>query len=285
VSDKSFWRELSSTDHAVRWVDAGGVSTRAIVAGPSNEQALIFLHGTSGHAEAYIRNLGEHAKYFKTYSIDMPGHGYTGPSPRGYEIPAYAQHLLDFMDAEGIEKAHISGESLGGWAAAQFAMTYPDRLDRLVLNTSGGRTLDLAVMQRIRASALAAVLTPDLTTVRRRLEWLMAHPESVTDELVEVRLAIYQQPSVQAAIRDVLCLQDEETRRRNLFSDEQLESIKAKTLVVWTSHDPTGGIVVGEDFARLIPDAKLVVMDDCGHWPQFEAAEEFNQLHIDFLRS
>jgi 2-hydroxy-6-oxonona-2,4-dienedioate hydrolase len=285
VNQKSFWRELSATDHSIRWVDAGGVSTRAIVAGASNAQPLVFLHGTTGHAEAYIRNLAEHAKHFKTYSVDMPGHGYTGASLHGYEIPAYARHLLEFMDAEGLEKIHLSGESLGGWVAAQFAMTYPDRVDRLVLNTSGGRTLDHAVMQRIKDTALAAVLTPDRTTVRRRLEWLMAHPETVTDELVEVRLAIYQQPTVQAEIKSVLCLQDEETRLRNLFSDAQLATIKAKTLVIWTSHDPSGGISVGQDFADHIPDARLAVMDDCGHWPQFESAAEFNRLHIDFLQA
>jgi 2-hydroxy-6-oxonona-2,4-dienedioate hydrolase len=53
--------------------------------------------------------------------------------------------------------------------------------------------------------------------------------------------------------------------------------------VVWTSHDPTGAVEVGERIAHLIPNARMVVMDGCGHWPQFENAELFNRLELEFL--
>jgi 2-hydroxy-6-oxonona-2,4-dienedioate hydrolase len=53
---------------------------------------------------------------------------------------------------------------------------------------------------------------------------------------------------------------------------------------VWTSHDPTAPDTVGRRIAELVPDARFVLMEDCGHWPQFEDAATFNRLHIDFLR-
>ena len=60
--------------------------------------------------------------------------------------------------------------------------------------------------------------------------------------------------------------------------------IKAPTLVLWTTHDPTNPVAEGRRIASLIPDAAFVVMDHCRHWPQYEDAETFNSVHIDFLR-
>lgn len=284
MTTKSMWQELSATEHQVRFVDVDGVPMRVVAAGEQRDDALILIHGTSGHAEAYIRNIAVHAEHFRTYAVDMPGHGWSGASKRGYEIPAYVEYLRGFMDAEGIDRASISGESLGGWIAARFAMTYPDRIDRLVLNTAGGLVFNPEVMKRIHDLTSAAVKNPELDTVRTRLEFLMAHADRVTDELVSVRQAIYRRDVVQAEIDGVLCLQVPDIRRRNLFEDDELRGITAPTLVVWTSHDPTGPVEVGQKFADLIPDAKLVVMDDCGHWPQWENAPEFNQLHLAFLQ-
>ena len=75
-----------------------------------------------------------------------------------------------------------------------------------------------------------------------------------------------------------------ETRRRNMITEAQYRSIKVPTLVVWTSHDPTATPEEGEQIANMIPGAQYVVMNECGHWPQFEDADEFNRLHIAFLQ-
>ena len=64
---------------------------------------------------------------------------------------------------------------------------------------------------------------------------------------------------------------------------EQWASIAVPTLVLWTSHDPTAKVEIGADLAALIPGAKFVVMQDCGHWPQFEDPATFNRIHIEFL--
>jgi 2-hydroxy-6-oxonona-2,4-dienedioate hydrolase len=75
-----------------------------------------------------------------------------------------------------------------------------------------------------------------------------------------------------------------ETRRQYGVRDEQWRRIQAPTLVLWTDRDPTASVAVGEALHAAIPGSKLVVMKDCGHWPQFEDAETFNRVHIDFLR-
>jgi 2-hydroxy-6-oxonona-2,4-dienedioate hydrolase len=107
----------------------------------------------------------------------------------------------------------------------------------------------------------------------------------VNDDLVTARRTIYQQPGYKEITRRILCLQEMPIRRRNMFSKEQYNAIKTPTLVLWTSHDPTASVDEGRELAGMIRGSRFTVMQDCGHWPQFESADEFNQLHLDFLRA
>lgn len=283
MSYRSIWTDLMEATYRLRWVNAGGIRTRILESGQPEAPALILLHGTGGHAEAYCRNLGAHGELFHTYAIDMVGHGFSAKPAQRYEVADYVEHVRAFMDAEGIKRASISGESLGGWVAARFALAYPERINRLVLNTSGGATLDLKVMERIRTLSLAAVESATWDAVKTRVEFLMADPGSVTDDLVAVRLAVYEQPGALENMRRILCLQDPEIRRRNNLTAEEWGAIAAPTLVVWTTHDPTAPPSVGERIASMIPGARFALMNDCGHWPQFEDAATFNRLHLEFL--
>ncbi len=279
----SFWADLRAGSFSQGYLTAGGIRTRYLHAGERGMPPLILIHGTGGHAEAYTRNLIAHGEHFDTYAIDLVGHGWSDKPLAPYEISVYVQHLRAVLDTLGFDRVHMSGESLGGWVGARFALEYPDRVDRLVLNTTGGATLDLAVMERIKTLSTAAVENPSWETIKARLEWLMADPAVVTDDLVACRQAIYAQPAMRAAMPHILCLQEPDIRRRNNLADAEWAAIKAPTLVLWTDKDPTAAVSVGQRIAELIPNARLEVMERCGHWPQFEDAPRFNDLHIGFL--
>jgi 2-hydroxy-6-oxonona-2,4-dienedioate hydrolase len=214
----------------------------------------------------------------------MLGHGFTDKPDYDYEIDHYVDHLLGFCESQGFGPIFLSGESLGGWVAARFAIRYPDRVVKLVLNTSGGLTADPAVMERLRTLSMNAVRNPERDAVRKRLEWLMHDPKTVTDDLVEMRYRVYSQPGAERMMEHIMCLQIMDIRRRNMIPIEDLHKIHAPTLVVWTDHDPTAKVEVGETFAREIPKARLVVMTNCGHWPQYEDAATFNRIHLEFLQ-
>ena len=278
----SFWETLSGVPYEQGYLDAGGIKTRFLRAGNTDQPALVFLHGFGGHAEAYIRNLAAHARHFNTVAIDMVGHGYSGKPDKTYDIPAYTEHLDDVLSALNIASVNLSGESLGGWVAASFAIAQPAKVNRLVLNTMGGATMDLDVLATVREKTIAAVRNPRNLT-KPRLEWLMADPHAVTEELVECRTRIYEQPGMIDAVTRGLALYTEETRRRYLMTEERLANIQAETLVLWTTKDPTASPAIGERIANAIPNSKYVLMQECGHWPQWEDASTFNRIHIDFL--
>ena len=280
---RSLWGDLRGAAFDQGYLDAGGICTRYLHSGEQGKPVLVMLHGTSGHAECYSRNLAAHGAHFDTYAIDMVGHGWSDKPDTPYEINVYVEHLRAVLDALGAAQAHISGESLGGWVAARFALKYPQRVARLCLNTTGGATMIPAVMAKIKQSTRAAVENPTWETVRARLEWLMADPATVTDDLVACRQAIYQQPGFRRALENILVLQEPEIRGPNNLSDDEWAAIKASTLVVWTTHDPTAPESLGRHLAELIPASRFALMHDCGHWPQFEDPATFNRLHIDFL--
>jgi 2-hydroxy-6-oxonona-2,4-dienedioate hydrolase len=280
---ESIWSDLRGVSFSQGWLDADGVRTRYLASGSSDKPPLIFLHGTGGHAEAYLRNLKEHGEHFRTYAIDMLGHGWTDKPDVPMEIPAYVNHLTKVLDSLGIERAHISGESLGGWVAAEFAIQHPGRVDRLVLNTTGGSRADPAVMSRLKDLTLRAATDPTWEFVRARLEWLMHDKRHVNDDLIATRQAIYSAPGAGEAMKRALTLQEMDVRLRNLLAPSDWSKIGAETLVLWTDHDPTNPVEEGQRIASMIPGAKFAVMTGCGHWPQWEDASTFDALHTAFL--
>lgn len=280
---QSVWSDLTGASFAQGNLDAGGIKTRFISSGSPDKPLLLLLHGTGGHSEAYSRNFAAHGEHFWTVAIDLIGHGWSDKPDGSYEIADYGAHVLAVMDALGRTHAHISGESLGGWVAAWLAIHHPQRVDRLVLNTAGGWTAHADVMERIKRLSMEAARDPSAERIRTRLEFLMHDTSKVNDDLVETRRAIYAQPGFPDVMEKVLCLQDMDTRRRNMFSDEETRGIASPTLVLWTSHDPTASPEEGKRIADLIPNARYEVMNGCGHWPQFEDPDRFNAIHLGFL--
>lgn len=277
------WTGLADIAFQQRFLDVEGVRTRVLEAGEG--PPLVLLNGTTGHLECYLRNLRDLAQTWHVVLFDSIGHGYTDKPDRPYTLPVYADHLRGLLDALGIARATLSGESLGAWIAAWLAAHDPARVDRLILNTPGNVLMKEDVMEEIRAITLRAVRDASPETVRARLEWLFAPANRwmVTEELVAVRTAIYTHPGFERAVENVLVLQDPETRRRYTYDPSWCGRIEAPTLVMATSDDPTGPPEEARLLASWIPGSEFTIIEGAGHWPQWERPEEFLQLHRNFL--
>ena len=275
------WADLLGLPFSVSTVEAGGTPTRTLRAGEG--EPVVMLHGTSGHLEAFSRVVVPHAQDYAVHALDMLGHGYTGNRGVPQEIPRYVEHLVDYLDAVGLARAHLVGESLGGWVAARLAAEQPERVASLQLIAAGGTKANPEVMQRIRESTRRAVLTDDVDLTRKRLQLLMHDPADATEELVDVRHRIYHRPEFVENIENLLCLQDMETRQRNLLTAEQLGAISAPTLVVWGRNNPFGEVPEATAMAEAVPGARLELFDECGHWPQHERTDLYVPLSLDFL--
>jgi pimeloyl-ACP methyl ester carboxylesterase len=284
----SIWNDLLGSE--VRYVGRK-YQTRIIRAGEG--RPLVLIHGIGGHAEAYSRNLMRLAAHSHAIAIDLVWHGLSSKPPFTDTMPVYADQVLDLMDAMKLERIFLEGESLGGWLALWMALHHADRLAGIVLNTTAGvRFRPGTVGERpqegrelLRQRSIAAIENPTRETVRKRLEWLMASPDRVTDELIELRSRFYTDPKTQVALKAVF---NDAFSAGGLFDrfaipEERLAEIKTPTLVFWTDKNPGTGPDVGQRIASLIPGAKFYCMNDAAHWPQWEHPEEHDRVILDFL--
>ena len=284
----SIWNTLQGVEFRQTYIDAGGIRTRSITAGDG--PVLIFLHGTGGHAEAYLRNIESHAQHFTVHAIDMVGHGYSDMPDIDYSPQHYVDHLLAFVDAIGADKVFISGESLGAQVAAWFALQHPERVNKIVMNTGILLPPDEAGkkdLQDLLDRSRKAAGTPDRDAIRMRLRWLVHEDHSVTEELITARKMIYDQPGRAAVIRQIAeqsigALLDPEIAEK-WNNPKLLTQLTVPTLILWTRYNPGQLVPLAEEGAALVPDSELIVLQNSAHWPQWEEPEEFNRVHIEYL--
>ena len=285
----SIWNELQGVGLKQTWYDAGGIRTRVIEAGAGHP--LFLLHGTGGHAEAYSRNIAAHAEHFRVIAYDMVGHGYTDAPDIEYDEQAYVDHLRSLMDSMDIQAAYLSGESLGGSVAAWFALQHSERVGKLVLNTglplSPNTQQGIDQMKDFLARSRQATGTPTREALAIRMKWLFLDEASLTDELLETRFRIYSQSGRAAAIRKLteraIGGLIDPANQKTWYRPDQLRELTCPTLLLWTNHNPGQPVELARQAAADIPDARVVVLDNSSHWPQWEEPEAFNKAQIEFL--
>ncbi|ROO84996.1 2-hydroxy-6-oxonona-2,4-dienedioate hydrolase/2-hydroxy-6-oxo-6-(2'-carboxyphenyl)-hexa-2,4-dienoate hydrolase [Actinocorallia herbida] len=274
-----------------RYRDAAGWRTRSIEAGEGD--AVILMGGLTGHAEGFLRNVVPLAERgLRVHAIDALGHGLTArPTDVTYHAPVFTEHLIGFLDAIGAEKAHLVGQSLGGWTALHTALKHPDRVGKVVSVTGAGLLLSDAgraaeserVHAQVKSVTAKAAAAPTRESVRERLEWLMVDPATVTDELVECRYRYYTLPGAEEALAKLVAEQPSEANRAHMLTEEHLASIRHETLVLWSDRNPTTPAEVGRRAAQILPNASFDMITGAGHWPMFEQPEQFNRVVGDFL--
>jgi 2-hydroxy-6-oxonona-2,4-dienedioate hydrolase len=281
------------------WVDLLGCQThfagkkfrtRVIEAGSG--EPLIMIHGVGGHAEAYSRNMRTLAQYCRPMAMDMAWHGLSSKPPFQDTMPVYCEQILDLMDDLGLSKVSIEGESMGGHIAMYFGLHYPDKVNKLILNTAAGVDYEEGTVQvdnaagrdLLRQRSLDAVNNPTEETIRKRLEWLMASPDRVTDELVALRRAIYSEPETRKSLTDIFNYAfGSPAAAKYQIKPSELQNLKPPALVLWSDKNPGSGENVGQRLASLIPGAEFYCMVDAAHWPQWEHPEDHDQRVLKFL--
>jgi len=269
---------------------------RVIECGDKGEP-LILIHGIGGHAETYARNLWNLANNgFHVYAIDALYHGFSSKGPRDDEnrTERQAEALADLIQALGYSWAHVEGESMGGEIVFAFGLNFPQMAGKLIMNTGGAYDVDLKRKDfkpnpgggnTLAELSRASILTPTFQTVRARMEWLVAEPSRMTDEMVNIRLRLYSFPEVYESIKWVYRVGQGGTWAQKMkYTEDDVKRFKPESLVFWTDKNPGDGPDYGKYFASLLPSAKFYNMLDAAHWPQWEKPEEHDQVLIDFIK-
>lgn len=283
----SLWIDMLGTE--IRYVQTKSFGRiRIAEAGDKSAPAILFQHGINGHLEAYAKNLMALSNEFHVIAFDYVGHGLSDKPVLDYSPHLLVEQLAELMDALGLEWAHLSGESLGGWVSGLFAAKYPQRVDKLMLNTAAGLPVvsekgraDLQNLMELNARNVNNV--PTRESVRARLEWLMHenNHHMVNEELLALRLGIYLRPDTRVAapiINAIISRHDDYLI--------PLDKISCPTLFLWTLDNPIHDLETAKASQARIAGSELYVMQgDSAHWPQYEVPDEFNQVAANFFRA
>jgi pimeloyl-ACP methyl ester carboxylesterase len=288
---QTLWLDLAGAE--VRFYDVGGIRTRALEAGSG--PALLMMHGSSGHAEAFARNVVPLSEHFRVIAPDYLGSGMTDYPATMPTMRDRVDHMIGILDAAGVDKAAVLGESFGASHALSGALWYPDRVSSVIPVVGGGPFLvdtDEADADRL-ARGMKGLLEgnariveegPTMEGVRDRLSWLFHEPEkSLTDELASLRYLYYQRDNIRRANADIVAALRRGDSVSVPMTPETLSQITQPTLFVWTDHNPTIPTAQARKASEYIPDVQFVEMANCGHWPQWEDAPTFNGIVTEFL--
>ena len=237
---------------------------------------MLFLHGLGGSRTSWAPQLADLSDAFRCMAWDMPGYGASAPV-EPLTFAAIADAVARLLDAAGVERAHLVGESFGGMHALHAALRHPDRVGRLVLaNTSGSFGLDGTDPDEWRAARLApldAGLTP--ADIAEPVLTSVAGP-GLRPDLLAMRVAGFARIPSAGLRAAVECLPS-----HNLL--DRLAEINAPALVVAGELDAETPVAYARALADGLPDAELVVLDGIGHLAVSEAPDAFNQLARAFL--
>jgi 3-oxoadipate enol-lactonase len=212
---------------------------------------------------------------YRVVSFDNRGIGESEIPPGPYTVDELADDVLQVLDEAGAARAHLLGASLGGMVAQLVAAEHPDRVDRLILvgTTPGGGDAFPLPQQTLALIAEAATLSPEVA-LRRFVENALAPDSALADEVYAYRRLYPPDPAGWAA---------QAAAGAAWAADGRLARIAAPTLVLAGTADAVVDPRNAQLLADAIPGAELKLIDDAGHLPFWERADEFVALVERFL--
>ena len=264
-------------------IQAGGVMTNYHEAGSGTP--VILIHGSGPGVSAWANwqfAIPYLAEQLHVFAYDQLGFGYTEPTAdQVYNLKRWTQHLLSFMQAVGIKRAHLVGNSMGAAVALAAAVTHPEVVDRLVLMGPMGVPFQLTP-----GDGLDAVwsYTPSVANMRRLIDIFAYDPSKFpTDQLAELRYEASIRPGAQEAFSSMF----PEPRQKQVEAlaayEDRLSSIQNTTLIIHGREDRVIPLETSLKLLQVINNAQLHVFGHCGHWTQLEPRDAFNRLVRDFL--
>lgn len=279
------------TDAATtRFVDVkeGILETRLHVNDAGEGPAVVMLHGggpgASGWSNFY-RNIGPFTDAgFRVLLLDCPGFGQSDPrvTTEGFDF-VNALAVRGLLRELGIEKAHLIGNSLGGASAVRFALDYPANIDRLVL--MGPAAMGSSIFTPLPMEGIKLLgkvyQQASMEALNEMLEVFVFDPNAITEELREARFKSMMRNGGEHMKNFIASMQQSTAPVPDLSA--RLGEITAKTLATHGVNDRMVPMDHALKVASGIPDCRLVMFNRCGHWVQWEHADEFNRIVIDFL--
>jgi len=283
---RSPWLDVDWRSHQ-RWISIAGRQTNVVELGSG--PPIVFIHGLSGSWQNWLEQLPVFARDHRVIAFDLPGFGSSEMPSEQISISGYARFVDAVLDALGVGSAAVVGNSMGGFIGAELAIAFPARVERLVLVSAAGLTVEhqrhdrgLVVLKTLdrRLAAYAGWLGSKSDALARRprarrmIFGLVAHrPDLLPAPLIAEQIRGSGKAGFVPAL-DALT---------SYPIRDRLPQIACPTLIVWGTEDHLVPVRDADEFARLIPNSRKVVWRQTGHMAMLERPAAFNRLLAAFL--
>ena len=250
--------------------------------------AIVLVHGSNASLHTFEPLVGHLKDRYRLVSYDQPGHGLTGAHPRDdYSAEGMLEALAAVVDATGVERFAIAGNSMGGWVAWRHALAKPQDLSGLILINAAGAPppadaqkprsyLGARIMRHPVGRLLARHITPR-SIFERSLRGAVADDAFVTEEMVDRYWELLRYPGNRRAA-GLRAIADREPRQ-----GLRLGEISVPTLILWGAQDGVTPPYNAKTFDETIPDSRSVIFGDVGHLTMEEAPERSAAAIDEFL--
>jgi pimeloyl-ACP methyl ester carboxylesterase len=253
-------------------VSVGGYRLRYLEAGSG--PPIVLLHGLGADSRTWRLAMPVLAGQGHVYALDQLGFGQSEKPEISYRVQTLVDSLGGFLDAMHVDRASIVGNSLGGWVAASFAASHPERVDHLVLVDAAGYGEPGQIVQDYLSR-----FDPGMAAQAQQFLSGLS-PEERT--AMEAALAAYFARRSRGDGYAMGSLIQSIVRGEDALGDS-VKRIQAPTLVLWGRNDPVIPVGTADKLAGDIPKAKKIVLDGCGHRPQVECSAVFAKAVQKFL--
>ncbi len=242
-------------------------------------EPMVLVHGFGGDKDNFTLLARHIPDRYRPVVLDLPGFGESARHPGdSYDVRAQAARLREFVDAVGLPRFHLAGNSMGGHIAARFTLEHPERVLSMMLINAAGVT---SPHPSEFAQALQRGQNPLLVSSVEDFDRVMA-------------LTFVKPPPIPSFLKRYFAERAVATRAFNdkIFGDlgqhpdrldGELSKLSAPTLVLWGDTDRIIDVSAAQVFAAGIPGAQLAILKDCGHAPMIERPEETAQRYLAFL--
>ena len=244
-------------------------------------EVVIFLHGAGTGASGYSNFKGNYPAFaqagYRCIVPDLLGYGLSSkPDIEQYDLDFFIAGVKGLVDALGLKHITLLGNSLGGAVALGYALAHPQDVKRLILMAPGGvEDLDtylampgIANMFKVYQSGkTGAAAMRDVMTMQ------LFDPTLLTEDIINERAPIAE-TQTQAA-RSILKVPN---------MTERLHELRCPVFGFWGVNDQFNPVSGTTKLVENCPQARIIVLNQCGHWVQVEHREMFNRACIDFLQ-
>ncbi len=247
-------------------------------------EPVLLLHGSGPGVSAWANwrlTIGALGGDFRLLAPDLAGFGYsTCPEDMVHTRKSWLDQIVSFMDALGVERAHVIGNSFGGSMALALAIAHPQRVNKLILMGSVGVPFELT-------EGLDAVwgYEPSFGNMQAIMRFFAYDQSLVGDELVQLRYEASMRPGVHEAYSSMFPAPRQRWVDAMAHDEKDIRALPHQTLLVHGRDDQVIPLSTSLTLMQWIDNSQLHVFGRCGHWTQIEHAAAFANLVSGFLRS